>query len=85
MILLPSTNLEKAAVLAERIRQTVERNLGNNSGFATDKNITISIGLTDACAGDTNIETIVKRADEALYKAKEGGRNKVEIEGSAVC
>jgi diguanylate cyclase (GGDEF)-like protein len=85
MILLPSTNLEKAAVLAERIRQTVERNLGGNSGFATDKNITISIGLTDACAGDTNIEPIVKRADEALYKAKEGGRNKVEIIGSAVC
>lgn len=85
MILLPSTNLEKAAVLAERIRQTMEHNLGTNSGFATDKNITISIGLTDACAGDTNIEPIVKRADEALYKAKEGGRNKVEIIGSAVC
>lgn len=85
MVLLPNTNLEKAAVLAERIRQTVERNLGGNSGFATDKNITISIGLTDACAGDTNIEPIVKRADEALYKAKEGGRNKVEIIGSAVC
>lgn len=85
MVLLPNTNLEKAAVLAERIRQTMEHNLGTNSGFATDKNITISIGLTDACAGDTNIEPIVKRADEALYKAKEGGRNKVEIIGSAVC
>lgn len=82
VVVLPDTNLENAASLAERIRQTVESDLGSKSALANDRSVTISLGLTSACDDDKNIETIIKRADDALYRAKEDGRNRVEIVGA---
>ena len=38
---------------------------------------TISIGATTFCMSDENFEQIVKRADDALYQAKEAGRNQI--------
>ena len=79
MIILPDTNLENAAKLAERIRQKVESDLGNKSNLSASNSVTISLGLTGMRDDDTSFETIIKRADEALYRAKESGRNRVEI------
>ncbi|HHH36452.1 MAG TPA: diguanylate cyclase [Gammaproteobacteria bacterium] len=65
------TDREGALELAERIRQGVEA--AQEEGL---NDTTVSIGVTLAEAGDT-VEDLLKRADEALYLAKRGGRNRV--------
>jgi len=71
MLLAPETGMEQAVELAEKIRQHVEL-------FAYQKvgTVTISSGLAEFKVGDT-IDSLIKRADDALYKAKRQGRNKV--------
>jgi diguanylate cyclase (GGDEF)-like protein len=67
-----------ALAVCEKIRQKVE---SSKFGFSGDKDIgvTISGGLSIYKPGDTS-ESISRRADKALYKAKDNGRNKVVIE-----
>jgi diguanylate cyclase len=73
--LLPETKLESALILAERFRQRIENlcPVYQNDSIP----VTISIGITELRSGDT-VETILDRADEALYTAKHNGRNRVE-------
>ncbi|WP_338846469.1 diguanylate cyclase [Massilia sp. W12] len=74
VILLPAVNSESAAVVAERIRQAFEA-----SQLPMNGNIlrfTSSFGLTMMTPGET-LETVLARADSALYKAKHAGRNQV--------
>lgn len=74
-VFLPGTNLENARIIAERLRKNVEAvNIAIPSGKVIK--VTISIGFTSRIAGDT-IESIIKRADEGLYAAKENGRNRI--------
>ncbi|WP_181421981.1 sensor domain-containing diguanylate cyclase [Halomonas sp. LBP4] len=64
--------------LAERLRQSTEEpDLGNLGG------VTISIGVATWYPGDSR-KTLVARADQAMYRAKEGGRNQVETEASSI-
>lgn len=79
IILLPDTGISEASRMAERIRSKVEE-----FSFEEIGKITISLGVTQFREGDTN-ERIMKRVDTALYKAKENGRNRIEIihEGSS--
>lgn len=72
VLLLPETNLEKANVVAEHIRQSVEGCEFHYRGNPVP--ITISCGLSEFREGDTP-EQVFARADAALYKAKENGRN----------
>jgi len=77
-VLLPDTNLDGAACLAERLRKTIaNRKLSLNSG---EFNCTISVGVATLKSTDTSIEDCLLRADSALYRAKHNGRNRVEIE-----
>ncbi|WP_046157426.1 sensor domain-containing diguanylate cyclase [Chromobacterium vaccinii] len=78
LLLLPETDASGAAVLAEKIRAAVEQSQAPDVG-----RITISIGLATADAADAQPEAAVKRADLALYRAKAGGRNRVEAEATA--
>lgn len=74
VILLPETNLDVAKRIAERLRQFIM-----NEPFPTDSGalrITISMGVSEAKENDT-LHTLIERADVALYKAKETGRNRV--------
>jgi diguanylate cyclase (GGDEF)-like protein/PAS domain S-box-containing protein len=73
IIITPETDLEKAKVLAERVRKAIEDYRFNKAG-----KITISLGVTKFITDDTE-DTIVKRADDAMYKAKQKGRNRVEV------
>lgn len=75
VILMPETNLENALIITERIRSSVE---GISSKEVPEK-ITISAGLVELNDWD-NVQSFYKRADEALYKAKEKGRNRVETQ-----
>ena len=75
-IFLPGTSIENAKVVGERLRATVESMkipLLDKKDFIS---VTISVGFTERKDGDS-VETIIKRADDALYNAKESGRNRV--------
>ncbi|MHC5039372.1 MAG: GGDEF domain-containing protein [Planctomycetota bacterium] len=78
-ILLPETEWEDAKHIAERIRQRVER-----QGFRGDKNqkisATLSLGVAPYREGMGAASELIAAADRALYRAKEGGRNRVECE-----
>ena len=75
-ILLPSVAIDRAAVMAERIREAVEQARFSFKGRALS--VTISIGVTTlSMDGNENVDTVVNRADEALYAAKKAGRNRV--------
>ena len=71
-IIAPNTNLEKNFDLAEKIRRSVEDHEFNY----LENSITISIGVSEYEKGDDCI-SLFKRADIALYDAKDSGRNKV--------
>lgn len=73
LIILPQTDLDGGTQLAEKLRILVEQ-----KSFSKAGKITVSIGVT-ACAGDFAPESIVSRADAALYLAKKNGRNRVEF------
>jgi len=75
-VLLPGTDLEGAFLVADRVIESVSiMNIPHAASDITD-HVTISIGLATSCEDDLNSMTkIIKRADEALYTAKESGRN----------
>ena len=73
ILLLPMTLLEQAGSFAERIRAEVEQ-----KSFVTVGRITISLGVAQFCPGDS-IDALLKRVDNALYKAKQDGRNRVAL------
>jgi len=75
IILMPETNAQQSLQIAERIRESAAAlHLETEKGTL---NITLSIGIAEAFseAQDENIETIIQRADKALYMAKTNGRN----------
>ncbi len=75
-MLLPSVAIDRAAVMAERIREAVEQARFSFNGRALA--VTISIGVTTLSAdGNEDVDALVNRADEALYTAKKSGRNRV--------
>lgn len=87
-ILLPNTVPQAAAQLAERLRSAIEsspvtlnqtKTTDQSAGVATSKVITISIGLTQLRPEDSaeTINSALKRVDEAMYAAKQTGRNRV--------
>ena len=71
VILLTDTNGESGLLFAEKIRKNIELKLDT----IEDRVVTISLGVTEVEANDT-ADSIYKRADDALYKSKESGRNK---------
>lgn len=76
-IIMPNTSKEKAIEIAENIRSSMENSRLKRKDNSQQLNlITISIGVTQLQVGD-NAESFIVRADKALYKAKETGRNKV--------
>lgn len=74
MIILPETDFEKACLSAERARKNIA-----NRNFALDKNVTVSGGVAQFLHGENTL-ILVDRADKGMYKAKNNGKNRVEIE-----
>ncbi|MCL2603306.1 MAG: diguanylate cyclase [Defluviitaleaceae bacterium] len=81
IILLPNTDSEGAGEVAERVRKNVEE-----TDIPTEHNvitkITVSIGVNSLIPSEnTSIDDFIEKADQALYKAKESGRNRYVISG----
>jgi diguanylate cyclase len=78
-VLLPGMSLDDAAALAEQIRASVSRTLISRSdGTEFAGQVSLSIGLAVGEEGDT-LESLRHRADAAMYKAKDAGRNRISM------
>ncbi len=76
LVVLPSDGLEEIRLYAERVRELVESMECDIEG-APHFSITVSAGITVLQADDTSIEDMLSRADKAMYRAKQTGRNRV--------
>lgn len=77
VVLLPETNLKEGFAIAERLRRLVEQHQ-----FVYEEKrlpVTASIGIADYRQGVETGTDLFKRADSAVYKSKEGGRNQVNF------
>ena len=77
-VIMPETDAQGAKNVAEKIRQTIEK-----IEFLYKEEtvrITVSIGVTSVKEGDETHIQVFERADMAVYKAKEGGRNQVVVQ-----
>ncbi|MBV9374371.1 MAG: PleD family two-component system response regulator [Alphaproteobacteria bacterium] len=79
VVVMPETDLAIAAAVAERLRAAVAREPFAIKADGQNIPITISVGVTSAAAGGDNREKMLKRADIALYMAKNQGRNRVVV------
>jgi diguanylate cyclase (GGDEF)-like protein len=75
LVICPETTLDAAQLLAERLRKDYTRRDFPEAGV-----LTASFGVAAHRHG-LQMKDVVRRADQALYRAKEGGRNRVESEG----
>ena len=77
LLVLPGETLETSKQLAERIRKAIQE-LEIDANGETIK-VTASMGISEARPGEAEYHPTVKRADEALYEAKNSGRNSVVV------
>lgn len=75
--LLPETDAESAAIIAERLRKIVSQSI-----FVYNEqkiSFTVSIGIAQYAAGETEVDAPLGRADTAVYDAKKAGRNRISV------
>ncbi len=82
-LILPKRDIYAAKAIAETVRERIEKMEVENPTDKGDRllKVTISIGVAEFDAkNDTDNKHLIERADQALYRAKDGGRNRVEID-----
>ncbi len=79
IVILPNTDIKGAAHIAEKIRQNIVKLAIAHDGSPNHKIVTLSLGVGTISSLDKVYEDLIKKADIALYKAKDNGRNRVEI------
>ena len=80
LVAMPDADIDDARVAAERVRRAVER-----PGFAVQGetlDVTVSVGVAALRPSDRGPDSILARADSALYRAKQTGRNRVILEAA---
>jgi two-component system cell cycle response regulator len=77
VVVMPDTDVAFAYSIAERLRQTVEANPVKISRAPGQLSITISIGIARMEGVGDSADALLHRADQALYRAKRSGRNRV--------
>ena len=76
VVVMPETDAKYATMVAERLRQDVENEpFLSRSGRSIP--VTVSVGVAELLGEDDNPESLMRRADQALYAAKRDGRNRV--------
>jgi len=76
VVVMPNTGADIALKIAERIRTAVEKDVFAITTQGISIPVTVSIGLAES-ARDMDADALLRRADKALYKCKDGGRNMV--------
>ncbi len=77
-VILPSTDINQAILFAETVRQRLNaQEIKRKSTMDNIGKISVSIGVTKFNANTDSIDSFIRRADNALYEAKQAGRNKV--------
>jgi two-component system cell cycle response regulator len=77
VIVMPETDMAVATIVAERLRRRIATEPFVIESGAKKLDVTISIGIATLDAPEDNAAAILKRADQALYRAKRDGRNRV--------
>jgi diguanylate cyclase (GGDEF)-like protein len=77
-VILPQADVREAAAIVERLRAAVAGLSLTHLGVP--ERLTLSAGVAGARANDADFDAIVNRADVALYRAKSGGRNRVQVD-----
>ncbi len=78
MLIMPGADLTQIPQMFNRLRDAVAGLRVN--GVPADRHLTFSMGATAFGAVDDDLEKMTKRADDALYRAKQGGRNRYETD-----
>ena len=73
IVLLPETNMNELVKVSDRVLRLVADTPYSVLGH--EINVTVSIGIATSNQFDTRLDTVIKRADDNLYKAKAAGRN----------
>ncbi|MFT7130969.1 MAG: diguanylate cyclase [Gammaproteobacteria bacterium] len=76
-VVLTDTNVDQAIYFLDRLRKKLENTVVNYNG--NDISVTISLGISEATAETSDYEQWLAKADQALYRAKENGRNQYQI------
>ncbi|MDJ0917408.1 MAG: diguanylate cyclase [Woeseiaceae bacterium] len=79
VVLLPGCNTAQAARIIEDVRKEVVRHMFEHVASPTSKMVTISAGVSSVVPPGDGPEELLRVADEALYKAKSEGRNRVGV------
>ena len=79
VIMLPETRKDDAVILAERVRSLVAQHPFEHRDVQPAGRITVSVGVASFPADGTGPSEVLVMADKALYKAKEGGRDRVIV------
>ncbi|MGH6789826.1 MAG: PleD family two-component system response regulator [Pseudolabrys sp.] len=77
VVVMPETDMAVATVVAERLRRRIATEPFSIQQGTSNLNVTISVGIAAIGAPDDTAAAILKRADQALYRAKRDGRNRV--------
>ncbi len=78
IVLLPNTDMENAAQIGERMRNELNPKIPADN---TQIDVRISVGIAQQKKGD-EVSTLIKRADDALYAAKDRGRDRIVVAGA---
>jgi diguanylate cyclase (GGDEF)-like protein len=77
-LILPETDISNAATFAERLRTSIANtSLGSAKG---EIKMTASFGIASNANSDISLDNLISKADEALYRAKQNGRNRIEFD-----
>jgi diguanylate cyclase (GGDEF)-like protein len=77
LVVLPGTDASSARVVAERLRSRVHNTPVMGESFSHEVSVSIGLACTDAVGFE--LSALVHVADQALYRAKAAGRNRVEL------
>ena len=75
LVVLPQTDLASAGLVAERMRLAIRETPFDVEGKTIQ--VTASFGAAQSEDADEDVEKVLRRADDGLYRAKEGGRDRV--------
>ena len=77
--ILINTNKEGALVIAERVRRNVAETSFPNEKVQPNGDLTVSVGVATFSSTISTVTDLIREADNALYRAKRAGRNRVEV------